>query len=192
MSGILLHLMRHGEPEGAGRLHGHGDVAPNAAGVAACIVRARPLSFARVICSDLARAQRPAAAIADARGLAYTRDPRWRELDFGGWDGLDPLDLPTDAMTGFWADPDACPPPDGERWSTLCARIDTAIGAIDTDSLVVTHAGAIRGALACLFGLDHRVSWMIALPYAAVLTLRVWPGAIPRAQIVRLVADAAP
>ena len=35
MSGFLLHLLRHGEPEGPGRLNGHTDARPTAAGIAA-------------------------------------------------------------------------------------------------------------------------------------------------------------
>lgn len=190
MSGFLLHLMRHGEPEQAGRLHGHNDVAPIAAGMALCVERARSLPFSGMGSSDLSRATCPAQAIAAERNLPLIQDARWRELDFGDWEGRDPVDLPADAVARFWQDPDACPPPGGESWSMLRTRVGAAIDAIDSDRLVVTHAGAIRAAIATLFDWDDRTTWAFALPYAAVLTLRVWPGMTPRAQVVALIGDA--
>jgi alpha-ribazole phosphatase len=115
-----------------------------------------------------------------------TIDPRWRELDFGAWDGQHPRDLDPEALARFWADPDAAPPPGGERWSALVARVGAAIPVLADGTLVVTHAGAIRAALAMLCGFDARQVWAVALPYAAVVTLHIWPGEPPTAQIVRL------
>jgi len=182
VSGYLLHLMRHGEPEGAGRLIGHTDALPTAAGLATCVAKARGLKVGALIASDLARARCAGEAIAKEHSVALRLDPRWRELDFGAWDGQDPAQID---MRHFWDDPDAFPPPGGERWSALVARVSAALGDAGS-ALVITHAGAMRAALAALCGLDARTGWALDLPYAALLTLRVWPGKPMAAQIVAL------
>ncbi|KMS52173.1 histidine phosphatase family protein [Sphingobium cupriresistens] len=188
MSGTLLHLMRHGAPELTGRLLGHADWPATDAGIAACVARAHTLEVEVISSSDLTRARQAATAIAAQRGIAPRTDPRWRELDFGAWDGADPATLDQSSLACFHADPDACPPPGGERWSALVARVGEAIAALPRrPTLVVTHGGAMRAALAALCGFDQRQIWTVDLPYAACLTLRLWPGDRPWAQLVGLV-----
>ena len=186
MSGFVLHLMRHGPPEGAGLLLGHTNAPPLARGVAACVERAEGLGFERVISSDLARASAPAEAIARAEGVGHGVDPRWRELDFGRWDGVDPAVIASPRLDAFWDDPEANPPPGGECWSALVARVCGALEGIAAPTLVVTHAGAMRAALSCLLGLTYRQGWAFDLPYGAVLSLRIVPGTQRFAQILGL------
>jgi len=187
LSGFSLLLLRHGESEGAGRLLGHGDARPLDAGIEACLARASGLMVERVISSDLSRAREPAEAIASNLTVPHQCDARWRELDFGDWDGCDPADLPQAQVTAFWDDPTASPPPGGEDWPSICARVNAALGELGRPTLVVTHAGAIRAVLSCLFGWDHRQAWALALPYAALVSLTVWPGEPRSAQITGLV-----
>jgi len=168
--------MRHGEPVLAGRLIGHADIAATPAGIAACRVAARGTGAAAIVSSDLSRAAACAAAAGEALALPVRFDPRWRELDFGDWDGcavagLDPAD-----RDRFWQDPDAYPPPGGEQWSALVARVAAALGDLQNGALVVTHAGAMRAALAVACGFDARQVWAFDLPYAATLTLSLWHG----------------
>lgn len=184
---MLLHLLRHGEPVLAGTMLGRTDCAVTEHGVAACVARVRELEVAAVVSSDLRRAAACADAVASARGLTVTRDARWRELDFGDWDGLAPATLDAEALARFRDDPDGFPPPGGERWFSLVARVGAAIDALDGPTLVVTHGGAMRAALAVLCGLGPREGWAIDLPYAALLSLRVWRDSQPAAQIVGLV-----
>lgn len=176
MTGISIHLMRHGVPEMAGRLLGHCDSPPDPDGMALCVDRARAVMFEHVITSDLSRAHIPGEIIATERNAALHIDPRWRELDFGLWEGADPADLAADALGPFWDDPEANPPPGGERWSALCERVGAALSDISAPTLVVSHAGAMRAALSVLCGLDHRQCWTFDLPYGALLSLRLWPG----------------
>jgi alpha-ribazole phosphatase len=184
---FMLHLLRHGAPEGAGRLIGHTDAAPTDAGIVACLAQAESLAVDAVIASDLARARRPAEAIATRCGLQATLDARWRELDFGDWEDLATDAIDASALGRFWADPDASPPPGGERWCALRSRVGAAIEQIaPRPTLIVTHASAMRAALAHLCGFAQRELWAIDLPYAALLSLRVWPGSPRTAQIVAL------
>jgi len=182
-----LHLLRHGAPETSGLLMGRTDGAPTAAGIAACIAQARDLGIERLVASDLARCRRAGEAIGEVLGLPLAIDPRWRELDFGDWDGKAAANINRDALGGFWADPDANPPPGGERWSALVARVTAAIADLEAaPTFVVTHGGAMRAALHILCGFDQPRLWAFDLPYGTLLSLRVWPGEPASAQIAGL------
>ena len=51
---------------------------------------------------------------------------------------------------------------------------------------VVAHGGSMRAALHGLCGFDQRQLWAFELPYAALLSLRVWLGEHPSAQLAGL------
>lgn len=177
MSGsVLLHLMRHGEPVSPGRMLGRTDAPVSAEGITACLRQAEALGVDRIVSSDLTRARDCAVAIGVAKVIAPTVDARWREMDFGDWDGLLPAQVDPVALARFWGDPDNAPPPGGERWMDLTTRVRAALGSIGAETtLVVTHGGAIRAALAALCGFDLRQVWAFDLPCAAVISLRIWP-----------------
>lgn len=187
MSAHTLYLMRHGAPHVAGRLLGRTDDPATEAGIAACVARAQGLAVERIVTSDLARASACAEAIGRPRGVSVAVDPRWRELDFGAWDGFAPATVDPTELAAFYDDPDASPPPGGERWSALQARVAQALAAMPpVPTLVLTHGGAIRAAFAELCGFDRRQIWAFDLPYAALISLRIWPGATRTVQIVGL------
>jgi alpha-ribazole phosphatase len=183
----MLYLMRHGAPAVAGRLLGRTDDPATEAGIAACVARTKGIAVERIAVSDLVRACACAAAIGQPRGVSVEVDPRWRELDFGAWDGLGPAEIASAELAAFYDDPDASPPPDGERWSALQDRVAQALAEMPpVSTLVVTHGGAIRAALADLCGFDRRQIWAFDLPYAALVSLRIWPGPTRTVQIVGL------
>jgi alpha-ribazole phosphatase len=187
MSEQVIHLLRHGAPKRPGLLMGRTDGAPTPGGIAGCVRQVEGLEFSAIVSSDLRRCALAASAIGDRGGLPVTIDPRWRELDFGDWDGLPASAVDAALLARFWSDPDRNLPPNGERWSTLIARIAAAWAALDqSPSLVITHGGAMRAMLAHLCGFDHRQAWAFDLPYGALLSLRVWPGEQPSAQIIGL------
>lgn len=187
MTGLVIHLLRHGAPERPGLLMGRTDGAPTPGGIAACVRRVEDLEFSAIVSSDLRRSALAASAIGDRRGLPVMIDPRWRELDFGDWDGLPANAIDAGLLERFWSDPDRNPPPNGERWSELVARIAAAQAALrHSPSLIVTHGGAMRAMLAHACGFDHRQAWALDLPYGALLSLKVWPGEQPAAQIIGL------
>lgn len=187
MTGFTLHLLRHGEPETPGLFMGRTDGAPTAEGIDACVRQSEGIAFERLITSDLQRCARAAEAIGKTRNLEPASDARWRELDFGAWEGQAASTVDADALARFWADPDANPPPGGERWSSLVSRVSGAIGALaPIETLVVTHGGAMRAALHHLCGFNQRQLWGFDLPYAARLSFRIWRGEAPDAQIIEL------
>lgn len=187
MSGFALHLLRHGAPETPGLLMGRTDGAPTAKGIAACARQAEGLAIEQLVASDLRRSRAAGEMIGQASRLPLTVDPRWRELDFGDWDGAAASAVDRDALGRFWDDPDANPPPGGESWSALVARVAAAIADLaPVPTLIVAHGGTMRAALHLLCGFGQRQLWAFDLPYAALLSLRVWPGERPGAQITGL------
>lgn len=187
MTAFALHLLRHGAPETPGLLMGRTDGVPTADGIAACVARVEDLGIEHLVASDLRRSRAAGEAIGEAARVPLTIDPRWRELDFGDWDGQPSSAVDPDALGRFWNDPDAKPPPGGERWSSLLTRVSAAIEDLaPAPTLVVTHGGTMRAALHVLCGFDQRQLWAFDLPYAALLSLRVWPGAPACAQIAGL------
>ena len=187
MTAHMLYLMRHGAPAVPGRLLGRTDDPATEAGIAACVARVGGIEVERIVASDLIRARACADAIGGYQGFPVEIDPRWRELDFGAWDGLAPAAIDRAALAAFYEDPDASPPPGGERWSALQHRVSQALAAMPpVSTLVVTHGGAIRAALAALCGFDLRQVWAFDLPCAALVSLRIWPGQTQTVQIVGL------
>jgi len=184
MNAFPLYLLRHGAPKTPGLLMGRTDGMPTLEGVAGCVEQVADLDIEAVISSDLMRANVAADAIARPLGLDVVVDRRWRELDFGDWDGLAPAAVDPQAIGAFWSDPDTNPPPKGERWSALVERVGAAIGDLEErPTLVVTHGGAMRAALAHLCGFSGHQLWSIDLGYGALLALGVWPGEKPSGQI---------
>lgn len=186
MSDIVVHLLRHGVTDAEGRLIGRTDAAPLAEGVAACIARAAPLRVEAVVHSGLARTRTPAEQIADQHGIGLGADARWRELDFGTWDGQAYDAIDAAALAAFQNTPAQHVPPEGEAWPALVTRVSAALDAVDRPTLVVTHGGAMRAAIASLCAIDFPQLWNIALPHAALLSLRVWPGTPRVGQIIGL------
>lgn len=180
-------MMRHGEPEETGLLLGATDMASTVTGIAACIAQADDLDIRAVISSDLARASVPAKEIAMRHNVSLRIDPRWRELGFGAWEGAAPASVDADALHAFWDNPAANPPPKGESWTMLKARVAAALPDVSHGTLVLAHAGSIRAALCHFLGLSYRQSWAIDLRYSTLISLKTWTDQdAPIAQITGL------
>lgn len=190
MSERFLYLIRHGATAGIG-LNGHNDVDVVPRGTVDCLGQTEAIFAERLISSDLRRAVTCADAIGHAKGLPVEYDARWRELNFGDWDGYSITDIGWDSAKAFWSDPEANPPPGGERWSQIVARVEDALHDIeDGDTLVVTHSGAMKAALHILCGFDLEQLWGFQLNFSSMLGLQLWPGERPgerlRGQIMGL------
>jgi len=107
VTGFALHLLRHGAPETPGLLMGRTDGAPTEAGIAACVAQAEGLGIECLVASDLWRCRAAGEAIGSAVDLPLTSDRRWRELDFGDWDGMAVNAVDDGAFGRFVDDPDA-------------------------------------------------------------------------------------
>lgn len=186
MTSRIIHLLRHGPPARTGLLLGHSDEPAQNPDCPLIRARVASLPLSQIAASDLTRAAEQAGNLARNLDLPLALDPRWRELDFGAWDGLPTAMVESAALGRFWDDPEGHHPPQGERWSAIRARVTVALDTLETDTLVLTHAGAMRAALSVLTGLDHHGVWAIDLPYRALLSFRVWPEQPARGQVIGL------
>jgi broad specificity phosphatase PhoE len=141
----LLLLCRHVAPDG--------DPAELASRVAAHEPEA-------VYASPLARAVRTAQAF----GLPVAVDERLREIDFGDVEGLGFDELPVALQNDLLASPTTVRFPGGETYGELRARILEALAEITARHAcvaVVSHAGAIRAALAGYLLMDESAVWRL-------------------------------
>ena len=147
----------------------------------------------QIVSSDLKRCQATARIVAEnIGGLGQARIPvaveaGWRELNFGQWDGLPSRAIAPDALNQFYADPDQNPPPNGERWRDLKARVGEALQVLEPQpTLVVAHGGSMRAALSILLGWNLDQCWAIDLPCAVLVRLQVWETLPRTAQLTGL------
>lgn len=129
--------------------------------------------------SDLRRARETAEPVAKHFGLGYKTSPAFREMNFGNWEGLTwrevELQYTDDARAWAKFFPHHRPP-GGESFLELQARAvdqlqQLAEHAEPGCTLVVTHAGFIRAAVAWVLGVpDERIS-RIGQNHGALTTL---------------------
>jgi len=102
--------------------------------------------------SGLARTDAVARPLAQRCGVRARRDPRWRELDHGRWEGLTWSEAEErfgEAARRRWSDPWRSRPHGGESLGALWRRVARAVAAVGAAlpagrAVVVTHAGPIQ------------------------------------------------
>lgn len=177
----VIHLLRHGETEGGPRYRGSTDEALSPHGWEQMWAAVGEGCWNRIVASPLARCAAFAQALAERRGIPLEIDARLREMHFGAWEGRTAVDImaeDADALTRFWQNPAANPPPDGEPLADFQARVIDAWREIVRASagqrvLLVSHGGPIRVVLCDIK--RHPIERLLELEvaHAALLALRV-------------------
>jgi broad specificity phosphatase PhoE len=173
-------FIRHGETDMVGRFCGQSDPELNAAGetqVTRLAEEVATLGIERIYSSDLRRASRTAAAIAQRVGVGVDYLPALREIHFGLWECLNWQEIqdrfPREA--GDWLrEFPLRSAPDGEAYVDFTARVDAVIApcleeAARTTIAVVTHRGVMRYALTRFFGFLEDEAWAKTAPYCATV-----------------------
>jgi len=182
-STTTIDLIRHGEPAGGPMFRGSQDDPLSDLGwqqMRSAISDTEEWDL--VVTSPLLRCHRFAEQLATERRLPLEQDERLREISFGDWEGMTAdailADAP-EALTRFWNDPVAHPPPGGERMSEFHARVRDAWHhwcreAAGQRVLVVCHGGVIRMILAEVMGIPLNRSFSgVAVPYACRSRVRI-------------------
>jgi probable phosphoglycerate mutase len=164
-------LVRHGESawNAIGRLQGQADAPLSERGreqARALRDTLAALPPMGLITSDLSRA-RDTGVLAGFDGAE--EDARWRERSLGVWEGRIETDVPADELRAFRERDHV--PAGGEHWAELQARVGAALEELagrGGSSLVFTHGGCVRAAVAYLTGADPST---IAGPGNTSLTL---------------------
>lgn len=150
---MALTLLRHTRPDvAAGTCYGASDI-PLAASFAAeadALAGSLP-HIDRIVTSPLSRCLHLAEHLAIRTGSAFSVDVRLREMDFGSWEGGLWQDIPRVEIDAWAADFMQAQPHGGESVAMLRDRTREALAALrglDGHTLIVTHAGVIKAALA--------------------------------------------
>jgi probable phosphoglycerate mutase len=182
--------MRHGAlpPNPERRFVGQRDIALSAAGraqAASWRPRLRDIPFAAIVVSDLSRCLDTAKLAASAPPLI--REPAFREIRLGAWEGLTPPEVEKRFPGSYAArkkDIGNFRPEGGESFRDLAAR---TLPAFDAHArafhgrplLIVAHAGVNRVILARAMALPLRYLLDIPQPYACCTLCP--PGRFPQA-----------
>jgi alpha-ribazole phosphatase len=178
---MRIDFVRHGATGHDGVMLGRSDWPATAEGNELVRRQTALLKWSAVVTSPLRRSREPAESIAAACGVTPTTDADWRELDFGHWDGRSRAAITAKAegaraLAAFYDDPAANPPPGGETWDRLAARVGSALQRaceLPEPVLVVTHAGPIRAAIAQACGLPDTALWAFRIAYATRVRLDI-------------------
>lgn len=159
-------LWRHGRTEwnDVNRFQGNCDVPLDSVGRAQAAAAAPALARLQpdlIVSSDLRRATVTAEALAVELDMPVRTDDALRETDGGAWQGLtrDEITAANADLFGRWVSGQDVRPPGGEARSEVVARVVASVQRHLRDVppggtlVVVSHGGAIRGAIGGLLGL---------------------------------------
>lgn len=190
---MKLLLTRHGQTDWniAGRYQGQSDIPLNQTGWKQAEGLAERLSretIHAVYASDLSRAMDTARKIVDVQQQtpALHKDPRWRELSFGAWEGMNYKEMSAHSPSVFskWMlDPQHISTPNGETLEQLAERVHAAFKEIkskhkDETVLVVSHSGALQALLSVVLGVDLNRYWQFRISQASLSELNVFPDSV--------------
>jgi alpha-ribazole phosphatase len=131
------------------------------------------LDVAVVYTSPLARAVETARAVASAHGLSPVVRDELREIDLGELEGLQFDDYPSELQTALLEEPASVRFPGGESYEQLRARVVVGLANIVAQhdgqtAVAVSHAGAIRAALATWLSIAPDASFRLDQRFGAV------------------------
>lgn len=171
---VQIDLLRHGETEGGPRYRSHTDDPLTTTGWAQMgAAVAIAYQWERIVTSHLQRCTAFADRLARRLAIPIIVDERWREMDFGAWEGRTAADLMTtdaEALARFWQDPWKSGPPDSEPLEHVRVRVFAAWDDIVTQrrpTLVISHGGPLRLILCQYRGQPFDKLLEIDVPHAA-------------------------
>jgi alpha-ribazole phosphatase len=186
MQKTRVHLIRHGEVEGANRYNGHRDVALTARGVEQyheLKPRLDPDRISACYTSDLIRTVRGGEILGPYLGVEPVKVRELRELNCGAWQGLSLAEIQAerpDEWASRLSDLVNFRAPGGESLGDLAARVLPALAAIidrhrGEEVLVVAHGGvnrvilmdAIGAPLASMFSIEQQYCALNIIDYYA-------------------------
>ncbi len=181
-------LIRHGLTDAVGQLMtGHEPgVHLNATGrdqAAALPGRLNHVPLAAIYASPLERTRETAQPVADARGLPIQVEPRFIEVDFGGWTNHRFADLAADPHWLLYnAHRGVTRPPNGEGLIDVQARVVEALLDLqarhpDEVVAVFSHADTLRAILLYFLGMPVDFVLRLDLGPARISVLQLGAGA---------------
>jgi broad specificity phosphatase PhoE len=169
MSGPVIYYIRHGETEwnAAGRFQGSQDIPLNDLGRKQAVQAGRILgdllgrddrgtATLPFVASPLGRARQTMELLRGALDLplaAYAIDARLREIGYGQWEGATLSQMQASDPEIFATrenDKWDVPPPGGESYAAVTARVRDWYDSLKADTVAVAHGGTARALLVAL------------------------------------------
>lgn len=146
------------------------------------------LDLAAVYTSPLERALETARAVAGRHALSPAVRADLREIELGDVDGLQFEDYPAELQEALLDAPATVHFPGGESYEQLRSRVVAALSELVVQHagqtvVVISHAGAIRAALATWLSVAPDASFRIDQSFAAVNVVD-WLDAVPFVRLV--------
>jgi broad specificity phosphatase PhoE len=177
-------LLRHGETVGGSRLRGgRCDDALSQRGIEQLEAAVDAGSgWQVVVTSPLARCRSFAESLVGRSNCELRVDERFREYDFGDWDGRGFDELwreHGDELAAFFGDPDSVTPPGGETAEAFRSRVraawqDLLSAHAGRHLLLIGHGGVLRQIVADVLGVPGPVHAALEWPNAAMSRVRVF------------------
>ncbi|MTV50226.1 alpha-ribazole phosphatase [Heliobacillus mobilis] len=184
-----VYLIRHGETEWnqIRRYQGHSDVALSDRGreqAQRLVKRMAKEKVDRVHASDLSRAVETARAVAEAKGIEVVLDARFRECNFGAWEGLTfpEIEKAYPEEIKIWnRTPAKVCLPGGESFPIVQQRAFAALQELiakhDGENIaIVAHGGTIRTLLCAILDVDLDRAWQFRQDNTALNVIDFYDG----------------
>jgi broad specificity phosphatase PhoE len=165
----VVYYIRHGETEwnAMGRLQGAQDIplnalgrrqAANAGGILADLIARDGYSESSLvfIASPLSRARLTMELVRATMNLSpddYALDDRLREIGYGRWEGSTLAQMQAadpELFARRQADKWTVPPPGGESYAQVQARVSDWYDSLEADTVAVAHGGTARALMVAL------------------------------------------
>lgn len=169
-------VLRHGACEGGDIFRGSTDVHLNEEGWQQMGQSVSGLEWDHIVCSPLQRCRLFAEKLSEQQGIPVVVDDRWREFDFGIWEGRlrnEVWGTHGEDVLRFFSDPLSFTPEGGDSYLSVRERIDEAWNEIIESYahqrvLLITHGGVFRALHALLKSLPSSAFNTLEVPYACL------------------------
>lgn len=171
-----IDVLRHGSCQGGEIFRGSTDVHLDEEGWQQMHQSTTELEWDSIVTSPLKRCRIFAEKLAADKGIPWRVDERWREFDFGIWEGRLREEVwyeqGKDVMQ-FFSDPLGFTPEGGDSYLSVRERIEEAWNELltsctDQRVLLVTHGGIFRALHAMLKSLPSSSFNTLEVPYACL------------------------
>jgi alpha-ribazole phosphatase len=176
-----IDLLRHGEPVGGTRYRGQLDDALSEKGWQQMWQTVDGMTdWQQIVTSPLLRCSSFAVALGERLQLPVHKEPRFREVGFGEWEGYTRLELETSnpgQVARFLQDPVNSRPPGAEPLEEFTGRVQAGFDDLlerfaGQSLLVVAHAGVIRAIMAYVLEVPPSRMYRIHVANAALSRIR--------------------
>jgi len=189
MKKIIIDLLRHGDVAGGKKLLGSTDIPLSDLGWKQMSEKTRVhLPWQKIISSDLSRCSAFSEQLAINNSIPHEIESRFREINFGDWDGLLLSELysgsESEQLFQFMQSPSSTTPPNGEPYEAFKERvlsswnelISSLMQSNTEHCVLITHGGVIRAIISEVLSMPDTSLFNLEVPYACLSRITHYEG----------------